>query len=89
MPVVCTHTEIDGKLSPEYFLKNRKNTIFNEHPVSIPSPIELLVFKQIYLYDFTNLIMTIFVKKYFQIPGQEERVNETGITLELCLPVSA
>ena len=45
--------------------------------------------KQIYLYDFTKLIMTIFVKKYFQIPGQEERVNETGITLELCLPVSA
>ena len=68
-----------------------KYTVISEglYEISIPSPIELLVFKQIYLYDFTKLIMTILVKKYFQIPGQEERVNETGITLELCLPVSA
>ena len=30
---MCTHTDTEGKQSPEYFLKIGKNTIFNEHPV--------------------------------------------------------
>ena len=33
LPGVCTHTDTEGKQSPEYFLKFSKNTIFNEHPV--------------------------------------------------------
>ena len=35
LPGVCTHTDTEGKQSPEYFLKIEKNTIFNEHPVDI------------------------------------------------------
>ena len=34
LPGVCTHTDTEGKQSPEYIYKIRKNTIFNEHPVS-------------------------------------------------------
>ena len=30
---VCTHTDTEGKQSPEYFKIFGKNTIFNEHPV--------------------------------------------------------
>ena len=33
LPGVCTHTDTEGKQSPEYFNILRKNTIFNEHPV--------------------------------------------------------
>ena len=33
LPGVCTHTDPEGKQSPDYFLKIGKNTIFNEHPV--------------------------------------------------------
>ena len=31
---VCTHTDTEGKQSPEYILKSSKKTIFNKHPVS-------------------------------------------------------
>ena len=31
LPGVCTHTDTEGKQSPEYFNILRKNTIFNEH----------------------------------------------------------
>ena len=34
LPGVCTHTNTEGKQSPEYFKLFEKNTIFNEHPVS-------------------------------------------------------
>ena len=33
LPGVCTHTDTEGKQSPEYFLKIEKSTIFNDHPV--------------------------------------------------------
>ena len=33
LPGVCTHTDTEGKQSPEYFKIFGKNTIFNEHPV--------------------------------------------------------
>ena len=33
LPLMCTHTDTEGKQSPEYFLKIGKNTISNEHPV--------------------------------------------------------
>ena len=33
LPGVCTHTDTEGKQSPEYFFLIGKNTIFNEHPV--------------------------------------------------------
>ena len=32
LPGVCTHTDTEGKQSPENMLKN---TIFNEHPVCL------------------------------------------------------
>ena len=34
LPGVCTHTDTEGKQSPEYFNILRKYTIFNEHPVA-------------------------------------------------------
>ena len=33
LPVVCTHTDNEGKQNPEYLNNSEKNTIFNEHPV--------------------------------------------------------
>ena len=33
LPGVCTHTDTEGKQSPEYFKIFEKNTIFYEHPV--------------------------------------------------------
>ena len=37
LPGVCTHTDTEGKQSPENILNLRKNKIFNEHPVSSES----------------------------------------------------
>ena len=42
LPGVCTHTDTEGKQSPEYFLKIGKNTIFNEHPVPYREAITIL-----------------------------------------------
>ena len=36
LPTLCTQTDTEGKQSSEYFEKFGKNTIFNEHPVSLP-----------------------------------------------------
>ena len=33
LPGVCTHTDTEGKQSPEYLQKFGKHTIFNKHPV--------------------------------------------------------
>ena len=33
LPGLCSHTDTEGKQSPEFFKKFGKNTIFNEHPV--------------------------------------------------------
>ena len=38
LPGVCTHTDTEGKQSPEYLKKIGKNTIFNEHPVRKHEP---------------------------------------------------
>ena len=35
LPGLCTHTDTEGKQSPEYFNILRKHTIFNEHPVQL------------------------------------------------------
>ena len=54
---VCTHTDTEGKQSPEYFkIFGKKPTIFNEHPV----PADLAKVRKITeFYGKTQLLMSL------------------------------